>query len=329
MSIFFARHTPMASLATFNLFILPLSGRGSSAIFTKTLLLVSDSHLMTGRITISDLVQAKRDGRTIVAVSCYDYTTARQVSEAGVDMIIVGDSAAQLMFGFDSTLPATMDIMVALTAAVRRGAPNVYLVADMPFLSYQISNSEAVRNAGRFLVEAGAQMVKIEATGAHLDTIRTVSDAGIAVMAHIGIRPQRISTVGRFRAEATTAEIAMQLIDMAGQMVDAGAGALLIEGAAAEVSQIITERTALPVISCGSGPACDGQVLVAPDILGLTEGKLPKFSKAYADLRPQSVESFRAYAEQVRARQFPDAEHSYHMKTGELERLGELLNRKS
>ncbi len=282
---------------------------------------------MNGRITISDLLEAKRDGRTIAAVSCYDYTTARQVSQAGADMIIVGDSAAQLVFGFDSTLPATMEIMVALTAAVRRGAPNVYLVADMPFLSYQIGIDEAIRNAGRFLVEAGAQMVKIEATGAHLDTIRAVSDAGIAVMAHIGIRPQRISAVGRLRAEATTAEVAMQLIDLAGQMGDAGAGALLIEGAAAEVAQVITKRTDLPVISCGSGPACDGQVLVAPDILGLTEGKLPRFSKAYGDLGPRSVESFRAYADDVKARRFPDDEHSYHMKPGELQRLTELLGR--
>ncbi len=283
---------------------------------------------MNGRITISDLLQAKRDGHAIAVVSCYDYTTARQVGQAGVDMIIVGDSAAQLMFGFDSTLPATMDIMVALTAAVRRGAPEVYLVADMPFLSYQVSAGEAIRNAGRFLVEAGAQMVKIEATGAHLDTIRAVSDSGIAVMAHIGIRPQRISTVGRFRAEATTAEIAIQLIDLARQMVNAGAAALLIEGAAAEVSQIITEQTELPVISCGSGPACDGQVLVAPDILGLTDGKLPKFSKAYADLGPRSVEAFRTYAEEVKARRFPDDEHGYHMKPGELQRLTDLLGHK-
>ncbi len=284
---------------------------------------------MNGRITISDLLQAKREGRPIAAVSCYDYTTACQVGQAGVDMIIVGDSAAQLMFGFDSTLPVTMDIMVALTAAVRRGAPHAYLVADMPFLSYQVAVGDAVRNAGRFLVEAGAQMVKIEATGAHLDTIRAVSDAGIAVMAHIGIRPQRISTIGRFRAEATTAEMAMQLIDLAGQMVGAGASALLIEGAAAEVSQIITKRTEVPVISCGAGPACDGQVLVAPDILGLTEGKLPKFSKAYGDLGPRSVESFRLYAEEVKGRRFPDDDHSYHMKSGEVERLTSLLDRQS
>jgi 3-methyl-2-oxobutanoate hydroxymethyltransferase len=280
---------------------------------------------MCSRTTISDLLTAKREGRTLVAVSCYDYTTARLVAQSDVDIILVGDSAAQLVLGFDSTLPATMDLMVALTAAVRRGAPNTYLVADMPFMSYHVTIPEAIRNAGRFLTEAGAQMVKIEATGAHLDTIRAVTDAGIAVMAHLGIRPQRISTIGRFRAEATTAEIAMELIGLADQMVNAGAGALLIEGTTAEVSQIITERANSPVLSCGAGPGCDGQILIAPDILGLSEGKPPKFAKAYADLADRAIASFRKYADEVRDRRFPDDKHSYHMKAGELQRLKKLL----
>ncbi|MBN1361423.1 MAG: 3-methyl-2-oxobutanoate hydroxymethyltransferase [Sedimentisphaerales bacterium] len=280
---------------------------------------------MTVRTTIADLLRAKHEQRIIVAVSCYDYTTAHLVSQAGVDMILVGDSAAQLVLGFDSTLPADMNLMVALTAAVRRGAPDVYLVGDMPFLSYHISVGEAIRNAGRFLVEAGAQMVKIEATAAHLETIRAVSDAGIAVMAHIGIRPQRIGTVGRFRAEATIADMAMELIELAEQMVRAGAGMLLLEGVAEEVARIITERVGVVVISCGSGPGCDGQILVAPDILGLPADKPPKFAKAYADLGARSAEAFAKYAEEVRSRKFPDDEHSYHMKDGEVQRLEELL----
>lgn len=280
---------------------------------------------MSDRVTIADILKAKRERRAVVAVSCYDYTTARLVAQARVEMILVGDSAAQLMLGFDSTLPATMDFMVTLTAAVRRGAPNVYLVADMPFLSYHISVAEAIRNAGRFLTEAGAQMVKVEATGAHLGTIRAISDAGIAVMAHIGIRPQRISTVGRFRAEATTAEMALELISLAEQMVGAGASALLVEGTAAEVAQVITERSDVPVISCGAGPGCDGQILIAPDILGLSQGRPPKFAKAYADLGVRSTEAYQRYASEVRAGKFPDAEHSYHMKSGELERLEEML----
>ncbi|MCX5636556.1 MAG: 3-methyl-2-oxobutanoate hydroxymethyltransferase, partial [Planctomycetota bacterium] len=198
---------------------------------------------MNTRITIADLLAAKRENRKIAAVSCYDYTTAKLVSQTDVQMILVGDSAAQVMLGFDSTLPATMDFMVAITAAVRRGAPNVYLVADMPFLSYQLGRTEAIRNAGRFVAEAGAQMVKIEASGADLDVVKAVSDAGIAVMAHIGIRPQSISKIGRFKAEATTAEMAAELVSLAQQMVNGGAGSLLVEGAAAEVAEIITRRS--------------------------------------------------------------------------------------
>ena len=284
---------------------------------------------MNEHITIAHLLEAKRQRRAIVAVSCYDYTTARLVSEAPVEMILVGDSAAQLMLGFDTTLPAAMDFMVTITAAVQRGAPNVYLVADMPFLSYHTSIPEAIRNAGRFLTEAGAQMVKIEATEAYLDTIRAVTDAGIPVMAHIGIRPQRISMFGRFRAEATTAETALLLIHLAEKMTAAGASALLIEGTAAEVSQIITARSEVPVISCGSGPGCDGQILIAPDILGFSGGHPPKFAKAYADLGTLAVEAVRGYAEDVKAGRFPDAQHSYHMKPGELQRFEELLRERA
>jgi len=280
---------------------------------------------MENRITIADLLKAKQDRRRIVAVSCYDYTTARLAAQAQIDMILVGDSAAQLVLGHDCTLPVSLDFMVTITAAVRRAAPDIYLVADMPFLSYQTCPADAIRNAGRFLVEAGAQMVKIEATHAYLDTIRAVSDAGIPVMAHIGILPQWISTVGRFRAEATTADAAMSLVHLAEQMIQAGATALLIEGTAAEVAQTITERSRVPVISCGSGPGCDGQILVAPDILGLSLESSPKFAKAFGDLGPRSIEAFRKYSEEVRTGRFPDAEHSYHMKPGQAQQLDASL----
>jgi len=284
---------------------------------------------MTNRITIVDLFKAKQERRPIVAVSCYDYTTARLVTQAQADMILVGDSAAQLVLGHDCTLPVSLDFMVTITAAVRRAAPELYLVADMPFLSYQTSTADAIRNAGRFLTEAGAQMVKIEVTRAYLDTIRAVSDAGIPVMAHIGILPQWITTIGRFRAEATSADAAMELIDSAEQMAKAGASAFLIEGTAAEVAQVITERSPVPVISCGSGPGCDGQILVAPDILGLAVEYSPKFAKAFGDLGARSVEAFRAYGQDVRAKRFPDSDHSYHMKSGQLQRLEEMLRKKA
>ncbi len=282
---------------------------------------------MSGKITIADLIDAKRSGQKIAAVSCYDYTTARLVSQSPAQMILVGDSAAQVVLGYESTLPARMDFMVAITAGVRRGAPDVFLVADMPFLSYQVSVAEAVRNAGRFVVEAGAQMVKIEATGAQLAVIEAVSKAGIAVMAHIGIRPQSITQTGRFRAEATTAEMATELMSLADQMVSRGAGMLLLEGAAAEVAEMITDSSEVPVIGCGSGPGCDGQILIAPDILGLTLGRRPKFAKSYAGLAEKALEAFVAYCEEVQKGRYPDRDHSYHMKPGEIERLRELLDR--
>ena len=284
---------------------------------------------METKITIADLIDAKRNNQKIAAVSCYDFTTAQLISQTDVQMLLVGDSAAQVVLGFDSTLPATMDFMVTITSAVRRGAPNIFLVADMPFLSYQLGKTEALKNAGRFVAQAGVQMVKIEATGAYLDVIKAVSDAGIAVMAHIGIRPQSITKIGRFKAEATTAEMAAELISLAEQMIVNGAASLLIEGAAEEVAEIITKRCDVPVISCGSGKGCDGQILIAPDILGLTQGPGPKFAKSYGNLAKENIEAFNAYAKEVQSGQYPDTGHSYHMKSGELEKLQQLLNEKT
>ena len=280
---------------------------------------------MNDRLTIFDLVKAKQENRKIVAVSCYDYTTACLVARSDVDMILVGDSAAQVVLGHDTTLPATMDFMVPLTAAVRKGAPHVFLVADMPFLSYQVSVSEAVRNAGRFVVEAGAQMVKIEVTSAYEKVVREVSQAGISVMAHIGIRPQRILKAGRLRAEGTTADMATELIELADRMIQVGADALLIEGTAAEVAALIAERAAVPAISCGSGAQCDGQVLIAPDILGLTQEPKPKFAMSFGHLAEDAIAAFNAYSKSVRTGTYPDEQHSYHMKTGETDRLRSFL----
>jgi 3-methyl-2-oxobutanoate hydroxymethyltransferase len=280
---------------------------------------------MLDRVTIADLFEAKRKGRKVVAVSCYDYTTARLLAQTDVEMVLVGDSAAQVILGHDSTLPATMDFMTVLTAAVRRGAPNVCLVADMPFLSYQLGTHEAVKNAGRFAAECDVQMIKIEASSAYLDVVRAVSNAGMAVMAHIGIRPQSVGRIGRFKAEASTAEMAAELIAQAGQMVNAGASALLLEGVCAEVAKIITVQSEVPVIGCGSGPDCDGQILIAPDILGLTQGHQPKFAKSFANLADATIAALAEYAKQVRAGQYPDTGHCYRMKNGEMDRLKKML----
>lgn len=280
---------------------------------------------MSKKIRITDLVEAKKAGRKLVAVSCYDYTTAILVEKAGIDLILVGDSAAQILLGHDSTLPVTMDFMVTITAAVRRGAPNACLMADMPFMSYHTGTADAIRNAGRFVVEAGAQLVKIEATAAHLDVIKAVSDAGIPVTAHIGIRPQSIIKLGKLKAEGTTADLAFEMISLADKMVKAGASSLLIEGTAREVASIITKRVPVPVISCGSGADCDGQILIISDILGLSQEKAPKFAKSYVDFATPTIAALSEYANDVRDASFPDDDHCYHIKPGQFEKLQEML----
>ncbi len=283
---------------------------------------------MNKRLTINDLLAAKNGQRKITAVSCYDYTTSALVADADVDMILVGDSAAQVLLGFANTLPVKMDFMVEITAAVRRGAPNVFLVADMPFLSYQTSRADAVRNAGRFLTDASAQMVKIEANESQVDIVKAVSDAGIPVMAHIGIRPQSVSMAGKLKAQGTTAEMALQLCQLADKMVRAGAMSLLLEGVAREAAKIVTKKTQLPVISCGSGPDCDGQILIISDILGLNQGKGPKFSKKFGQIGPDIVETVKSYSKNVRSGQFPDDSRCYHMKPGEVEQLNKMLEKR-
>jgi 3-methyl-2-oxobutanoate hydroxymethyltransferase len=282
--------------------------------------------VMEEKISIAELFEARRQGRRIASVSCYDYTAARLVAQAGADMILVGDSAAQVMLGFDSTLPATMDFMVAITAAVRRGAPSVCLVADMPFMSYHTGVYEAIKNAGRFFVEAGAELVKIEATAADLGVIKAISHAGMAVMAHIGIRPQSVYQMGRLKAEGTTAETAIELISLAGQMTEAGAKMLLVEGVATEAAKIITERSDVPVIGCGSGAYCDGQILIISDILGLTAGPRPKFAKSFGDLSRAAIDAVGKYVKEVRDGTLADHEHSYHLKAGEEEKLKRVLS---
>jgi len=272
---------------------------------------------MNTRVTIADLVDARRAGRKFAAVSCYDYTTARLVAAAGVEMILVGDSAAEVLLGHDSTLPATMDFMVTITAAVRRGAPDVCLVADMPFLSYQTGLKDALTNAGRFLTEGGAQLVKLEVGEAQIEVVKAMSDAGIGVMAHIGIKPQTIGKMGKLRVDGDTTEAAAMMLDLADAMVEAGAVSLLLEGTAREVAKMVTQRVPVPVVSCGSGPDCDGQILVIADILGWTDRQMPRFSKKYVDGGKTITAAVARYAAQVHSGKFPDDKHSYHVRKSE------------
>ncbi len=273
------------------------------------------------KVTISTLCQAKADGQKFSVVSCYDYTSAKLVVAAGVDVLLVGDSASQFILGFDSTLPVSMDFMVAITAAVRRAAPDLLLVADMPFEGCNVGTVQTLKNARRFIEESGADIVKIEMVQANLETIKTVIDADIAVMPHLGIRPQ----TGQYKAQGTTADAAVEIINLAEQMYKTGAQMLLLEGTAREAAKIITKKLPIPVIGCGSGPDCDGQVLVLPDILNLTDGPVPKFSKSFADIGKASIDAIASYDRQIKQGTFPDDSHSYHMKSGECEKLRQMV----
>lgn len=281
---------------------------------------------MMEKVTLTTLNQHRKSGQPIAMLTCYDFSAALLADKAGIDSLLVGDSLAQVVLGYPNTLFASMDIMIALTAAVRRGAPRVYLIGDMPFLSYQVSIETALKNAGRFLTEAGCDAVKIEADGRHLDVVAAMARASIPVMAHLGVRPQAIGQTGTFRAQGQTAEQAVSLITDAKAMVEAGACLLLLECVTAEVAAEITRRVDVPVISCGSGPDCDGQVLVWHDLMGLPGASGAKFTKSYAQLAEPLQNAMAGYTQDVHARQFPDRDHSYHMNPQEWERFSKLLN---
>lgn len=250
-------------------------------------------------------------------VSCYDYTSASICAAAGVDVLLAGDSASQFMLGFANTVDVSMDFMLAITAAVRRASADVLLVADMPYQGCTNGRDATVKNARRFVDECGADIVKIEAAESDFDTIKAVIDSGVPVMPHLGIRPQ----TGKYKAEGTTAEVGAAIIELAENSVKMGAKMLLLEGTAREVAKIVTQKVSVPVISCGSGPDCDGQVLVLPDILNLKEGVKPKFSKSFGNIGKAVVDAVGLYSLEIKQGVFPDDEHSYHMKPGEYEKL--------
>ncbi len=257
-------------------------------------------------------------------LTCYDAATAGILYEAGVDILLVGDSYGQVVLGLDSTLPVTIDMMVAVCAAVRRGAPNALVIGDMPYLSYQISKEEAVRNAGRLVVEAGCDCVKIEVDRCLVDVVEALSRASIPVMAHLGLRPQSVREIGGYKVQGKDADAALELIEEAKLMEQAGAAAFLLEAVPPEPARIITRNTQLPVVGCGAGPYCDGQVLVLHDVVGWTAGRAPKFAKRYGDIRTVIADAAKAYAQEVASGTYPAPEHFYEMSPQEAERLQSL-----
>ena len=242
-----------------------------------------------------------------------------------MDSLLVGDTYGEVVLGHASTLPVTVDHLVTVTAAVRRGAPSVFLVGDMPYLSYQVTAAEAIRNAGRFMAEAGCNCVKVEVDRRLLRIVEAMASATIPVMAHLGLKPQSIETIGGYRVQGRDAQAALRIIEDAKMMEEAGAIALLLEAVPTEVARIVTEATELPVIGCVSGPACDGQVVVLHDMLGYGGGHPPRSVKQYARLHDHLLEAFQAYVSDVQQDSFPTVENSAAMDAGELQNLKAAL----
>jgi 3-methyl-2-oxobutanoate hydroxymethyltransferase len=274
---------------------------------------------------LHELLQAKREGRPLVMVTAYDFPSGRIAERAGVDLVLVGDSAAMVVLGHSSTVPATMGEMLMLTAAVTRACRRALVVADLPFMSYQVSDEDALRAAGRFLKEGAADAVKLEGAGPMLARIRALVGAGIPVVAHLGLTPQTATAQGGLRAQGKTAQAALRLLHDAHAAEAAGAFALVLEAVPAPVAARISSELEIPTIGIGAGPGCDGQVLVFHDLLGLGEGTLPRFVEQYAQLGDEAVAAVSRYADDVRARRFPQERHTYAMAAEELAHFQRLV----
>jgi len=258
-------------------------------------------------IRVPDLKEKKRLGEKIAMLTAYDATMARLLDRAGVDVILVGDSLGTVILGYEHTLPVTLEAMIHHTRAVVRGTERALVVADMPFLTYQVSVAEAVRNAGRLLQEGGAAAVKLEGGRPVLDVVRRLVDIGIPVMGHLGLQPQSVHLVGGYTRRATKPRDAAALLDEALALEEAGACAIVLEAIPSEVSRTVTDHVSVPTIGIGAGPDCDGQVLVSYDMLGLFDGAVPSFVKKYADLAATVTAATSAYVDDVRAGRYPHA----------------------
>lgn len=277
------------------------------------------------RVTLAALAAKKDAGEALVMVTAYDHPSAQIVEAAGVDIVLVGDSAAMTVLGYDSTVPVTVDEMLMLTKAVRRGLTSPLLIGDLPFGSYEASDELALATAQRFIKEAGCDLVKIERGGTTVDRARALVQAGIPVVGHVGLTPQTATALGGYRAQGRTAEAALAVIDDALALQDAGCAMLVVEAVPSEVTAALMPRLDIPVIGIGAGAGADGQVLVFHDLLGLYDGGAAKFVKRYADLRSAAIDGVEAYAREVRSGAYPAAEHGYTMARGEAARLEEML----
>jgi 3-methyl-2-oxobutanoate hydroxymethyltransferase len=279
------------------------------------------------KVTTRTLRQKKAKGEPITMLTAYDYATAQAVDLAGIDVILVGDSLGMVVLGYETTLPVTMDDMLHHCKAVARGARTALLIGDMPFMSYQVSVPEAVRNAGRFLQEAGMDAVKLEGGRERRDAVEAIVSSGIPVMGHLGLTPQSVHQLGGFQAQAKTTAAAERLIDDALQLQEAGCFAIVLESIPARLGRWVSAHLDIPTIGIGAGPGCDGQVLVTHDLLGLFDRFTPKFVRKYADLHAEMARAFKAYAADVKSGAFPTEEHSVEMPDEAWESLLEQIDR--
>jgi len=263
------------------------------------------------KITIPTLHAKKQRGEPITMITAYDYPGALAVDEAGVDLILVGDSLGMVVLGYESTVPVTMEEMIIHTAAVKRGTKYAHIVGDMPFMSYQSDVKDAVRNAGRFLKEGGADSIKLEGGAEMAPTVKAIVDAGIAVMGHIGLTPQSASKLGGYRVQGKSRSGAHKLLDDALALQEAGAYAIVLETTPARVSEFVSKRLSIPTIGIGAGAGCDGQVLVFHDLLGYFDRFSPRHNKRYANIRPIIIDAVKQYVSEVSTRAFPTDENSF------------------
>lgn len=263
------------------------------------------------RVTVQDLQRHTERGERFVMITAYDALTARAFDEAGVEVLLVGDSLGMVVMGLDSTLPVTVEAMLHHTRAVARGAQHALVVGDLPFMSYQVSVEEGMRTAGRFLAEGGAGAVKIEGGAPVVDLTARLTAVGVPVMGHIGLTPQSVHAMGGFKVQGRTDEAARLLVDDAVSLEHAGAFALVVEGVPAAVGRRITDAVTIPTIGIGAGPGTDAQVMVSSDLLGLTAGPLPRFAKPYADLRGVITDAAKSFSAEVASGDYPGPEHTY------------------
>lgn len=278
------------------------------------------------KLSVFDFFQMKSQGSKIAWVTSYDFPTARFAEAADMDMILVGDSLGMCVYGYESTIPVTMDQCIVHCEAVRRGAPNTFVVGDMPLGSYQISNEEAVRNAVRFLKEANVDAIKLEGGVRVIDRIRAIVDAGVVVIGHIGLTPQSSGQIGGHKAQGRTARSARALVEDALAVERAGAQMLLIEAVPPEVAGFITRKLGIPVLSIGAGADCDGQLLIVSDLIGQFTAFTPKFVKKYANVAEVVTNALKDYVREVREGVFPGKEHAYGMAQGEEAGWREVMN---